>query len=83
VRDADRPDRAEHSLTAVRRDWRGRGLGTALKRATIAWAAANGIRELSTWTQRGNVRMQRLNERLGYVVRSRCVSVRGPVLLRP
>ena len=80
--DPDRTDRAEHSLTAVRRDWRGRGVGKALKQATIAWAAMSGIRELYTWTQRGNESMQRLNERLGYVVRCRCVSVRGPVPLR-
>jgi GNAT superfamily N-acetyltransferase len=80
--DPDRADRAEHSLTAVRRDWRGRGVARALKQATIAWAAENGVGELYTWTQRGNERMQRLNERLGYVLRSRCVSVRGPVPLR-
>ena len=80
--DPDRPDRAEHSLTAVRRDWRGSGIAKALKQATIAWAAENGIRELYTWTQRGNESMQRLNERLGYVVRNWCTSVRGPVSLR-
>jgi mycothiol synthase len=80
--DPDRPDRAEHSLTAVRRDRRGRGVAKALKQATIAWAAENGVRELYTWTQRGNEPMQRLNERLGYVVRSRCWTVRGPVSLR-
>ena len=80
--DPDRPDRAEHSLTAVRRDRRGRGVAMALKQAAIAWAAENGIRELYTWTQRGNEPMQRLNERLGYVVRSWCTTVRGPVRLR-
>ena len=83
VPDPDRPNRAEHSLTAVHREWRGRGLATALKQALIAWAAANGICELYTWTQRGNEGMQRVNERLGYVVRSWCVTVRGPVPLRP
>jgi mycothiol synthase len=82
MRDDDRPERAEHSLTAVRRDWRGRGVAKALKRATIAWAAENGIRELYTWTLRGNEPMRRLNERLGYVIRSRCWTVRGPVPLR-
>jgi mycothiol synthase len=82
MRDEDHPERAEHSFTAVRRDWRGRGVAKALKRATIAWAAERGIRELSTWTQRGNEPMRRLNERLGYVVRSRCATVRGPVPLR-
>jgi mycothiol synthase len=81
-RDDDHPERAEHSLTAVRRAWRGRGIATALKQATIAWAAENGIRELYTWTQRGNESMRGLNERLGYVVRSWCTTVRGPVRLR-
>jgi mycothiol synthase len=82
MRDEDRSDRAEHSLTAVRRDRRGRGVAKALKQATIAWAAESGIRELSTWTQRGNEPMRRLNQRLGYVVRSRCWTVRGPLPLR-
>jgi hypothetical protein len=27
--DPDRPDRAEHSLTAMRRDWRGRSAATS------------------------------------------------------
>jgi GNAT superfamily N-acetyltransferase len=63
------PAKAEHGLTVVRRDWRRRGLASALKEREIAWAAANGIRELITWTQTGNENMQRVNERLGYVVR--------------
>jgi mycothiol synthase len=63
------PAKAEHGLTVVRRDWRRRGLASALKEREIAWAAANGIRELVTWTQTGNENMQRVNERLGYVVR--------------
>ena len=57
---------AEDGLTAVRRDWRRRGLATALKRAELAWAAANGIREVVTWTQRANEGMRAVNERLGY-----------------
>jgi GNAT superfamily N-acetyltransferase len=64
--DADNPARAEHTLTAVRREWRGRGVASALKRATLAWAAAHGIREVYTWTQTGNADMRRLNEHLGY-----------------
>ena len=76
------PTSRRGAVSAVRRDWRGRGVAKALKQATIAWAAAGGIRELYTWTQRGNEGMQRVNERLGYVVRSRCVTIRGPVPLR-
>ncbi len=63
------PQKAEHGLTVVRRDWRGRGLASALKEREIAWAAANGIGELVTWTQTGNEGMQCVNERLGYVIR--------------
>lgn len=81
IRDFDRPDRAEHGLTAVRRDWRGRGLAKAMKRQTIAWAAANGLAELYTWTQTGNEPMQAVNERLGYVIRSTCITVRGAIPL--
>jgi len=74
--DEDIPERAENALTAVRRDWRGRGVAAALKRTTLAWAAANGIREVYTWTQRGNSDMRRLNERLGYVTRAESVRLR-------
>ena len=66
----DDPTRAENGLTVVDRRWRGRGLGTALKRRQLAWAAANGIRELVTWTQEGNEAMQRVNVSLGYTPRS-------------
>jgi mycothiol synthase len=79
--DADFPERAENALTAVRRDWRGRGVATALKRTTLAWAADNGIREVYTWTQRGNDDMRRLNERLGYITRTESISVRGSLPL--
>lgn len=81
IRDYDRPDRAENSLTAVRRDWRRRGLATALKRQTIAWAAANGLSELYTWTQTGNEGMRAVNERLGYVTRAVSITVRGAIPL--
>jgi GNAT superfamily N-acetyltransferase len=76
VRDADRPERAENALTAVRRDWRGRGIARALKESAIAWAAAHGIREIYTWTQTGNENMRAVNERLGYVTRDVSFSVR-------
>ena len=81
LKDDDRPDRAENSLTAVRRDWRRRGLASLLKRMTIAWAAENGVRELYTWTQTGNEGMRAVNEKLGYVTRSVGIRVRGPLPL--
>jgi mycothiol synthase len=64
---ADEPAKAEHGLTVVRRDWRRRGLASALKERQIAWAAANGIRLLVTYTQTGNENMQSVNARIGYV----------------
>ena len=64
--DPDRPTRAENGLTAVRRDWRGRGLAVHLKLVTLAWAAEHGISEVYTWTQDGNAAMRSLNTRLGY-----------------
>jgi GNAT superfamily N-acetyltransferase len=74
VLDTDTPDRAENAFTTVRRDQRGRGIATAVKRATLHWAAQHGLREIYTWTQRGNTDMRRLNEHLGYVTRT--VSIR-------
>jgi mycothiol synthase len=60
---------AEDGLTVVRRDWRHRGLATALKRMELAWAAKHGFREVVTWTQHGNDGMRRVNELLGYEYR--------------
>jgi GNAT superfamily N-acetyltransferase len=82
IRDPDRPDRAEQALTAVRRDFRGRGLARALKEATIAWASEHGLREIYTWTQTGNENMQAVNERLGYVARTVSISMRRPLPLQ-
>jgi GNAT superfamily N-acetyltransferase len=69
----------EHGLTAVRRDRRRRGIATALKRTQLAWAAADGVHELVTWTQRGNEAMQALNRKLGYVDRTRDLTFQGPL----
>jgi mycothiol synthase len=67
LRWADEPKKAEHGLTVVRRDWRRRGLASALKERQIEWAATNGVRRLVTYTQTGNEGMQAVNARLGYV----------------
>jgi mycothiol synthase len=73
---------AEDGLTVVRRDWRRRGLAHALKAREIAWAAENGLREIVTWTQRGNERMRALNERLGYEYRDVSVTMLAPLPLQ-
>ena len=72
-------DTLEHELTAVLRSHRRRGIGSALKRAQIAWAAANGYRRLITWTQSENAAMRSLNLSLGYVERPDTISVKGPL----
>lgn len=79
--DPDRPDRAEQSLTAVTPRWRRRGLATALKRLTLAFAAEHRVHEIYTWTQRDNADMRALNERLGYVYGVESITVRGPLPL--
>jgi GNAT superfamily N-acetyltransferase len=76
-RDDDEPLRAENALTAVLRDRRGRGIATALKRTTLAFAAEHGIRQVYTWTQTGNEDMRALNERLGYRYRNVSITVRA------
>jgi len=68
--DPDHPERAEHALTAVRRDWRRQGVAAALKRRTLAWAAAHGLTEVYTWTQVGNDDMRALNTHLGFITRT-------------
>jgi mycothiol synthase len=70
---------AEHGLTVVRRDRRGRGIARALKLAQLHWASRNGVVELVTWTQRGNEAMQALNASLGYENRSRVLTMQGPL----
>jgi predicted GNAT superfamily acetyltransferase len=73
------PGTAEHGMTAVRRDWRRSGVATALNRAQLAWAAQAGLREVVTWTQRGNEGMQSLNAKLGYKTRTVVLTMRGPL----
>jgi mycothiol synthase len=70
---------AEHGLTAVRRDRRGRGIGRALKGAQLHWAAQNGVVRLISWTQKGNEGMQALNRSLGYVDNSKVITYQGPL----
>ena len=60
-------EEAHHGLTATRRDWRRRGVASALKRAEIAAAKRAGFRRLLTESEERNEPMRRLNEKLGYV----------------
>jgi mycothiol synthase len=71
--------RAYHDMTAVLREWRGRGVGRALKQATIAWAKRAGVESLETGNEERNAAMRALNERLGYRERPNEITFRGPV----
>lgn len=70
---------AEHGLTVVRRDRRGRGIARALKGAQLSWAAGAGVTKLVTWTQKGNEAMQALNHSLGYTDAAKVLTMQGPL----
>jgi mycothiol synthase len=74
-------DRAFHGLTVTRRDWRRRGVATALKHAEIAAAKRAGFRRLLTESEERNEPMRRLNEKLGFVPAPEwsTVVMRGPL----
>lgn len=54
-------------LTGVRRSFRGRGVATALKLKTIAYARAYGAREIRTWNEINNAPIVAINEKLGFI----------------
>jgi GNAT superfamily N-acetyltransferase len=68
-----------HWMTGVRRDRRGRGIATALKRAQIAGARAAGIETLRTQNDLGNDAMRRVNEKLGFRSRLEWVQMEAPI----
>jgi mycothiol synthase len=76
---ASGPATAEHGLTVVDREQRGRGIARALKQAQLHWAARNGVDRLVTWTQKGNEAMQALNRSLGYDDVSKVLTYQGPL----
>lgn len=75
-----RPDVAWHDMTAVARAWRGRGLATTLKLATIAWAIEHGLTALETGNDEANAPMRAVNARLGYEPLPDEVILRGPLI---
>ena len=70
---------AENMLTAVRRDWRRRGVATALKREQIARACAVGIERIFTTNDETNAGMRGVNARLGYRSAPAHIVVKGPL----
>lgn len=69
-------EHAFHDMTGVLRDWRGRGIASALKRAEIAWAKHNGYEQLETWNEVRNTPIRILNERHGYVLQPGLITMR-------
>jgi mycothiol synthase len=72
-----------HRLTGVKRSWRHRGVGTALKLAQIHAAKASGYTRLLTTNEERNEPMRRINVRLGYEPEPRLSTVvlRGALVL--
>jgi GNAT superfamily N-acetyltransferase len=58
--------RAFTDFTATLREYRRRGLAHLVKRASLRWAAANGIRAAWTTNDETNAAMLAVNRRLGY-----------------
>jgi mycothiol synthase len=71
--------RAYHDMTAVRRRWRGRGVATALKRATIAWAIEHRLETLVTGNDEVNAAMRAVNAHLGYTPMPDELELQGPL----
>ena len=70
---------AENMLTAVRREWRRRGIATALKREQIARARTAGIEQIFTTNDETNAGMRGVNARLGYRPAPTQIVVTGPL----
>ncbi len=74
---------AYHDMTAVRRAYRGRGVATALKRATIAWAIEHGLEALDTGNDEDNAPMRAVNLALGYQPVPDWIGLQGPLAPPP
>ena len=68
----------EHSITGVRRDWRGRGIALALKRAAICWAIDHGAERMAAENALHNAPMRAINAKLGYQPGADLIELRGP-----
>lgn len=68
---------AETDFTVVHRDWRRRGLGTAVKAASILALAADGVTRFRTGGSAENTAILRSNDAVGYVRDEEWVTLRN------
>lgn len=59
--------RAEIMMTGVKKDYRGAGIGTALKVRGAQWAREHGYRSIVTGNDTVNLPILAINERMGFV----------------
>ena len=71
LRDSALPHAMRQELTGVVSAYRRRGIGGALKRVSLGWAANHGIEQVVTSCDEGNRPMRSLNAKLGFQVRRR------------
>jgi mycothiol synthase len=64
--EAARPDTLHVGLTGTRREWRGLGIASELKRRAVEYARGRGIRYLKTVNDSLNRPMWAINEKLGF-----------------
>jgi GNAT superfamily N-acetyltransferase len=69
--------RGFNTFTATLPEHRGRGLAVAVKTASLRWAAANGITQVSTMNDDTNAPMLAVNRRLGYRPLGRVLTLKG------
>lgn len=70
-----------HGLTGVLREWRGRGVGGAIKRRQIQLAKQRGFRRLATENELRNDPIRHLNAELGYRATTGAIFWRGPLAI--
>lgn len=74
----DEPGVVWHWMTAVRADYRRRGLGLAIKHASLQVAAEQGATTSRTFNESRNAGMRRINEKFGYLPRPDLLKWEGP-----
>jgi GNAT superfamily N-acetyltransferase len=83
VRLEGRPHVGDHELTAVARDWRGRGIARAMKALTISLAHDAGLSALESVNEDRNAAILAVNARLGYVHLTDFAQLQGPLAPQP